>query len=53
LHKRFFFKFSIDNTVTWHYKHTSKRDLSELNVHQLLLFVHYSALKALGVAGRQ
>ena len=26
----FFFKFSIDNTVTWHYKHTSKRDLSEI-----------------------
>ena len=23
------FKFSIDNTVTWHYKHASKWDLSE------------------------
>jgi len=25
-----FLKFSLDNTVTWHYKHESKRDLSEI-----------------------
>jgi len=25
-----FFKFSFDSTVTWHYKHASKRDLSEI-----------------------
>ena len=25
-----FLKFSFDNTVTWHYKHTSKQDLSEI-----------------------
>ena len=25
-----FLNFSIDNTVTWHYKHASKRDLSEI-----------------------
>ena len=29
LHTRFL-KFSFDNTVTWHYKHASKRDLSEI-----------------------
>jgi len=31
----FFLKFSIDNTVTWHYKHASKRDLSELKTWNL------------------
>ena len=50
-----FFKFSFDNTVTWHYKHASKRNLSKIectssgNSKMLIANynVHYSALKAL------
>jgi len=27
-----FLKFSFDNTVTWHYKHAPKRDLSKIEL---------------------
>ena len=61
-----FLNFSFLNTVTWHSKHASKRDFSEIKCTSsgnsntliangyLLLFVLYSALKALhGVEGRK
>jgi len=53
-----FLNFSFDNTVTWHSKHASKRDLNEIKRTSsgnstvviangyLLSFVLYSALKA-------
>ena len=56
LHARFL-KSSFDSTVTWHSKHASKRDLSEIKCTlsgnstmvtangYLLFFILYSALK--------
>ena len=55
-----FLKCSFDSTVTWHSKHVSKRDLSEIKCTSsgnstivitngyLLSFVHYSTLKGTG-----